>query len=87
MNSVFLEIVVGIVVGIVLIIGGGFFNRWLIRRDRIIQVPQDLGVLTNDLKVNLDRLVIVEKDLMHARINIATIFGRINGKHKPEVTP
>lgn len=77
MNPVFLEIIVGVA----LIIISGFFNRWMIRRDRIIQIPQDLSVLTTDLKENLDRLVIVEKDLMHARINIATIFGRINGTH------
>jgi hypothetical protein len=77
MNPVFIEIVVGVA----LIIVSGFFNRWMIRRDRIVQLPQDLSFISSDIKDNLERLVTVEKELMRARINIATILGRINGTH------
>lgn len=71
MNPIFWQIIVGIV----LVVISAFVNLWIIHRERIIKVPEDVSILT----VRIEAIEQLQRDVVKLREDVARIKGRING--------
>jgi len=65
-----------IVVGIVLIVASAFVNLWIIRRERIIKVPEDVSILT----IRIQAVEELQQDVKELTSKVAYLEGRVNGR-------